>query len=231
MKNLKLFAIASIVVLIGLSGCGTTNATPTRETPSQEQAGQDDQPVMQQRPIDSGEEKGSEEAQEMLLQTARDGLADPLTDDTQRQVLQNFLDTGQISEADWKDAVYRNAACLTKLSGNETTPVFDGAQYSYRSVQSDSPTQAELEAQTTTCYTPILDYVDRIWYELNRTGGPKTFTETEEAQRQCFIDKGLIPSDVTPEQWIANYDQYLGQQKGSDGQISDEAEECIARTW
>jgi hypothetical protein len=154
---------------------------------------------------------------------AQAGLDSGQVGDFQRQLLQGYLETGDISEADWKQANADNVACMAAL-GHETTTVYDGA-VATESMTGTGATRDEAiqrAADSEACATEHSRYVNQVYAASRGQSTGAQSGDADDAIRQCYIAKGIIGEDTTPSQWQLNLDHYLGI-----AETDPEADACL----
>ncbi|MDR0592315.1 MAG: hypothetical protein LBG60_03455 [Bifidobacteriaceae bacterium] len=143
-------------------------------------------------------------------QLASLGLDSGGVGDSQRQVLERFLETGDLLEADWKQANADNVACMEEL-GHRTSTVYEGAT-AVESMTDMGGTQAEAiqrASDSEACATRHSRYVNAVYAALRGDAAADAIGQADDAIRLCYIDKGIITEEVTAQRWQLDQDDYL----------------------
>ncbi len=170
-----------------------------------------------------------------LDQLIADGLANAKSD-FQRQVLEKAQETGQISEADWKEANNQHKECMA-AKGYTIEIIYQGSR---ALVQGEADNTGSVDEQkaagersqqaNTECYEKTAAFINEIYAYLNggqESGGMDGDT-VQRAVLACLIDRGLAPDNTSYDEFLADLEQNGGKQFAPNGQ-KNEAE--IAKCW
>ncbi|MDR1264195.1 MAG: hypothetical protein LBK42_01165 [Propionibacteriaceae bacterium] len=130
-------------------------------------------------------------------------------DDFSAQVLRQALETGQISEADWKQVNTNWIACVRGL-GSDASVSYEGTVVIYtvalsKSVGLDKDSTAEArEAIHQTCDLPIKDYVDVVYDMIYRESWRSDPRQVDERVIACLQRTGAAPESLTYEELEAD---------------------------
>lgn len=196
----------ALVSVLALAGCSSTPPEP--------------------RPSNSGS-NGSE----TLTQMIDTGLANAQSD-FQEEVLTEAKKTGQISEADWKEANNRYKTCLTE-QGFQVEIIYRGSTVQIQGEVDGKQTPADREARQKadlSCYQKTAAHINEIYAYLNDDGSGNGLDgdTVQRAVLACLIDRELAPADTTYDEFVADLEQNDGKQFAPNGQ-DNEAE--ITKCW
>ncbi|UBH05876.1 hypothetical protein K8P10_001387 [Leucobacter sp. Psy1] len=176
----------------------------------------------------SPEEPAPEEP-ETLAQMIEEGLANAQSD-FQREVLEKAKETGEISEADWKEANNQKKECMAAM-GYEMDVVYEGSKVLWimdLDEAEDEEAQKKRDRDTIDCSEKTSAYIDEIYSFLAGDQPGADGSDPLRAVFDCLVKNDLIPKDTTFDEFQASsgYDE--------DEQPSDEEspeDEAIAKCW
>ncbi|MDR1187650.1 MAG: hypothetical protein LBK95_09380 [Bifidobacteriaceae bacterium] len=223
MRLRRIGAVLAAGVLVVSAGACANGLGQGSAGPGQD--GAEGEPTGRGEPTGQDEPTGeSWNADAWLDALANDGINDPATGEAQKELLRRFLEERTIGEADWKEANSRYVSCMAAKGYTaevqylgETTQVLQDAPMDADEAYLEGSRMADQD-----CAAAESAYVNSVYSEINRPGGPMDPQETDRSIRQCYIDKGIIPEDVTFEQWLAEGQKYLDMSNGN-----EEAQKCI----
>ncbi|PPG33176.1 hypothetical protein C5B97_00700 [Pseudoclavibacter sp. RFBB5] len=166
-----------------------------------------------------------------LEQLLDEGLANSKSD-FQTEVLTAARESGEISEADWKEGNNLRLQCLQE-KGFDAELLYEGAEV-YLQTDADpgaaSPDEgdSELQAADLDCYEKTSAFINEAYSLIN---GGQSSVDPDEMQRavlQCLIDRELVPADTTYEEFVADLEQNEGKQYSPQ---STEANDPVAACW
>jgi hypothetical protein len=143
-----------------------------------------------------------------VVEVISDGLATNL-DDFSAQVLRQALETGQISEADWKQVNTNWIACVRGL-GAEATIFYEGTRTTYQVAPpkgiglGESAGVEFSEAVRQTCDLPINLYVNGAYDLLYRESWKSDPRQVDERVIACLQRAGVAPESLTYEEFEAD---------------------------
>ncbi|MDR3108054.1 MAG: hypothetical protein LBU05_07700 [Bifidobacteriaceae bacterium] len=155
---------------------------------------------------------------------ANDGINDPNVDGTQKGILERFLQDRTISEANWKEANNRYVDCMAGKGYTVEVQYLGEKTQTIRDAETAAD-EAELQQDRTAdleCGVKASLFVNQLYAELNRPGGPMDPLASDRSIHQCYIENNVIPGDVTFEQFQAEGQKYFDIAK-----TSEEAAKCI----
>ena len=163
-------------------------------------------------------------AESYLNGIANDAINDPEVDESQKEVLKRFVQSGDISESDWKESNNRYVDCMAgqgyavqvEYLGEKTQTV---AQFEPDADEADMQIARDADME---CGIKTSLFVNQLYAEINRPGGPMDPLDSDRSIHQCYIDRDIIPADVTFEQFEAEIQKYLDI-----AQTNEEAMKCI----
>lgn len=203
LRTLTVFALAAAMMLTGCAP-GTGNATDmTGGAPNSAEGSV---------PSDT------------LEQMIADGLANAKSD-FQREVLTKAKTTGEISEADWKEANNQNKECLA-AKGFNVEILYEGTKVLVQHEINESETQAQAEEwnqATQTCYEKTSSFINEIYSYLAGDENGQGF-DGDTAQRAvlaCLIERKLVPADTSYDEFVADLEQNNGKQFSGQGQPNE----------
>lgn len=186
-------------------------------------------------PSDSSQEQPSpstSSSSDALSQMIEEGLAEAESD-FQREVLTKAKRSGEVSEADWKEANNRYKTCLAD-QGYDVELIFQGSKVqTIRDAEegeagdaNNADTQKRQQVDIE-CYAKTSAFINEIYDYINGTGGMDG-DQVQRAVLQCLLDRGLVPKDTTYDEFLADLDQGEGQQFNPKGGPN---EEKIMECW
>lgn len=208
----KLIPTLTLAALVALaSGCGQDADTA------------DDPPT--------GTAQQGDPASGTLEALIADGLREAGSD-FQRELLQQVRDTGELSEADWKEANSRYVACMAE-HGRTIELVYQGAtvlereQADQGSLTNHEATQDERIKTEQECMMKTKAFINEVYAYLHGEANPGDSADGETVERKilaCLIERGLVPKDSTYEQFLNDLNTNEGREFG--GGASEEAAAC-----
>lgn len=174
----------------------------------------------------------SSTSSDALEQLIEDGLAEAESD-FQKEVLTKAKQSGEISEADWKEANNRYKSCLAD-QGYEVELVFQGSKVqTIRDAEEgetgdpNNPNTQKRQRIDIECYAKTSAFINEVYDYINGNGGMDG-DQMQRAVLQCLLDRGLVPKDTTYDEFLADLDQGDGQQFNPEGGPD---EEQIMECW
>ncbi|MDR0592314.1 MAG: hypothetical protein LBG60_03450 [Bifidobacteriaceae bacterium] len=155
---------------------------------------------------------------------ANDAINDPAVDEPQKDVLKRFVQSRDISESDWKESNSRYVVCM---AGKGYAVHVDYLGEKTQTVTEFEPAADEAELQAARdadleCGIKTSLFVNQLYAEINRPGGPMDPLDSDRSIHQCYIDRGIIPADVSFEQFEAEIQKYFDL-----SQTDEEAMKCV----
>lgn len=200
-------ALLAATLALTFTGCSSTPEVKTPAPPTQsEQSGQSD----------------------ALTQLIEEGLAQAGSD-FQVEVLTKAKETGQISEADWKEANNRFKECMADL-GRDVEIVYEGSR---ALVMEEAGTlneddmegsAADRNQDTVQCQKKTNGFINEIYEYINGNSAGSS-DDVQRAVLNCLIERELVPADTTYEQFVTDLEQNEGKQY-SGGDNEDEITAC-----
>ncbi|WP_029088612.1 hypothetical protein [Brevibacterium album] len=205
-------AAAALSACLLLTACSAPAEEPSSTDPA----------APQEQPAGSG-------ADDTLAQLIDKGL-EQVQSDFQREVLQKAKETGEVSEADWKEANNRLAQCA-KDGGLEIELMYQGAEVQYISpagTDSTEETRAKENELILECEMKTNAFIKDAYAYLNGSQGPGEDYALERAVLACLIDKELVPEGTTLEQFLAsmNNDDATSRTDESSTEGNEEYDAC-----
>lgn len=200
--------LLAVTLALTFTGCSSAPETSTPAPPAQtETSGQSD----------------------ALAQLIEEGLAQAESD-FQREVLTEAKETGQISEADWKEANNRFKECMADL-GRDVEIIYEGSRALVME-EADGPDKqamennaAERNQENMQCHKKTSGFINEVYEYINGNSGGSV-DDVQRAVLNCLIERELIPADTTYEQFVTDLEQNEGKQYGPSG--GDNEEEMTA---
>lgn len=189
----------------------------------------------QDRPTADDPAPGTPEQSAPASGTLESLIADGLREagsDFQRELLEQVRKTGELSEADWKEANNRYVACMAE-HGRTIELVYQGATVLERE-QADQGGLTDHEAAQDErikteqeCMMKTKAFINEVYAYLHGETNPGNSVDGETVERKilaCLIERGLVPEDSTYEQFINDLNTNEGREFG--GGSSEEAGAC-----
>lgn len=165
-----------------------------------------------------------------LQELIDDGLANAKSD-FQKEVLNQAQKSGEISEADWKEANEQYKSCLI-AAGQDVELVYEGAQVHVRGEAkeggdpTDEKAQQQEREQDIECYEKTSMYINEIYAYLNGDGSEHDSEEIERSVYDCLIETGVIPPETTFDEFSSELSKDEGPQISNEDTPEDEQAEC-----
>ncbi len=202
-------SLLAATLALTFTGCSSAPELDTPAPPTQtEQSGQSD----------------------ALTQLIEDGLAQAESD-FQVDVLTKAKETGQISEADWKEANNRFKECMADL-GRDVEIVYEGSRALVMeeadTLNKDDMqgTSADRNQDTIQCQKKTNGFINEIYEYINGNSAGSA-DDVQRAVLTCLIERELVPADTTYEQFVTDLEQNEGKQYSpSGGDNEDEITAC-----
>lgn len=156
-----------------------------------------------------------------------EGLAADI-DDVQRQILSTAQKTGEVSEADWKEANNRYVQCMSER-GHSYQVSYQGTEVVFtRESASGGNGQEDVAEKNDAleCGTLTNTYVNGLYQYLYGSDPVQNSQDMERAVLACLIDKGLVPDSTTFDEFSADLSQGGTQFMGEGDPRQAEFEEC-----
>lgn len=171
-----------------------------------------------------------DESENTLQALIDDGLANAKSD-FQKEVLNKAQKSGEISEADWKEANEQYKSCLID-AGQDVELVYEGSQVLVKGEVNEGGEPGDDEAQQreheedAECYEKTSMYINEIYAYLNDDGSEQNHEEVERAVYDCLIETGVIPKDTTFDEFSSELSKDEGPQISNEETPVDEQAEC-----
>lgn len=176
-------------------------------------------------------EEPAPEAPETLDQMVDEGLANAQSD-FQRDVLQKAKETGEISEADWKEANNQKKECMAAL-GYDLEIVYEGSKVMWLMDLDEEEDDAALKKRdqaSLDCSDKTNAYINEIYSFLAGDQPGADGSDPLRAVFDCLIDNELIPEDATFDEFNADLEHNEGQQFTGEGTPDEDAiSDCWAK--
>lgn len=201
--------LLAATLALTFTGCSSTPKADTPAQPSQtEQSGQSD----------------------ALTQLIENGLAQAGSE-FQIEVLTKAKESGQISEADWKEANNRFKECMADL-GRDVEIVYEGSRALVME-EANTLNKNEMEGSaadrnqdTVQCQKKTNGFINEIYEYINGNSAGSA-DDVQRAVLSCLIERELVPADTTYEQFVTDLEQNEGKQYSpSGGENEDEITAC-----
>lgn len=157
-------------------------------------------------PVSSTQQADSGATEDANLATLIDRGLQEVQSDFQREVLQKAKDTGELSEADWKEANNRFVQCAED-GGLEVELMYQGAEVQYISPAGEDSTEEQRAMENELvleCEMKTNAFIKEVYAYLNQSGGSGEDYAMERAIMACLVDRDLAPEDITFEQFMAD---------------------------
>lgn len=171
-----------------------------------------------------------DESENTLQALIDDGLANAKSD-FQKEVLSKAQESGEISEADWKEANEQYESCLID-AGQNVELVYEGSQVLVKGEVNeggepgDDETRQREREENAKCYEKTSMYINEIYAYLNDGGTEQDHEEVERAVYECLIETGVIPKDTTFDEFASELAKDEGPQISNEETPVDEQAEC-----
>lgn len=171
------------------------------------------------------------EKSDALTQLIEDGLAQAESE-FQKEVLTKAKETGQISEADWKEANNRFKECMADL-GRDVEIVYEGSRALVMEA-TDTLDKKEMEngaaqrqQDNAACHKKTSGFINEVYEYINGNSAGSA-DDMQRAVLNCLIERELVPADTTYEEFVTDLEQNDGKQYSPNG---GENEEKITACW
>lgn len=192
----KSFLRRGLVALAVVSGLALAGCAPSATT---------------QEPVPPSTSSSSD----ALNQLIEDGLAEAGSD-FQKEVLTKAKQSGEISEADWKEANNRYKSCMAD-QGYEVELVFQGSKVqTIRDAEegetgdADNSVNRKRQQVDIECYAKTSAFINEVYDYINGTGSMDG-DQIQRAVFKCLVDRGLVPKDTTYDEFLADLEQQGGK--------------------
>lgn len=128
-------------------------------------------------------------------------------------MLTQAKESGQISEADWKEANNRYKTCLSE-NGHKVELVYEGSRVLIMEEGSPGMSAQDMQASgqerskdDLECYGKTSAFINEVYTYLNGGSDKPDGDTTQRAVLTCLIDRKLVPANTTYDEFVADLEQ------------------------